>query len=267
MIDSIVEILKTTLLEILTLFGLLIVTGLILGLLERWSSVLRYKALGMKSIYLTAFIGVPVHEIGHLIMAKIFCHKITKIRLFQFSKKGTLGKIDSSYSQKNPYQRLGLFFIALGPIFSGIGAIILFMYLLLPGLYTKFMEHLHGFEEVGVRAFSDSFVFLLEIIFSSDNLGSLSFWIFIFLAVSVSSHMALSRADMKGAFQGLVFIYLLFFLFNIVLFLFGLDSQSFLNKVSQYNLSLILFSFLAIIFSSLSFLLSAFFYLSKKILK
>jgi hypothetical protein len=267
MADSILGILKTSTIQIISLFGLLIFTGLILGFLERWSSVLRYKALGMKSIYLTAFIGVPVHEIGHLIMAKIFCHRITKVRFFQFSKKGTLGKVDSSYSKKNPYQRLGLFFIALGPIFSGIGAIVLFMYLLLPGLYTKFIEHLRGLEELGFKAFSDSFVFLLEIIFSSDNIGSLSFWIFIFLAVSVSSHIALSRADMKGAFQGLVFIYTLFFVSNLILLLLGLDSQSFLSKVSQYNLSLILFSFLAIIFSSLSFSFSAFFYLLKKISK
>jgi hypothetical protein len=267
MIDSILGILETSTIQILSLFGFLIVTGLILGFLERGSSVLRYRSLGMKSIYLTAFIGVPVHEMGHLIMAKIFCHRIRKVCLFRFSKKGTLGKVDSSYSKKNPYQRLGLFFIALGPIFSGIGAIILSMYLLLPEVYTKFIEYLHGFEGLGIKAFSDSFVFLLEIIFSSDNLEKLSFWIFIFLAISVSSHMALSRADMKGAFQGLIFIYILFFVFNIVLFLIGVDFNAFLGKVSQYNLSLILFSFLAIIFSSLSFLLSAFFYLFKKFLK
>ena len=56
---------------------------------------------------------------------------------------------------------------------------------------------------------------LFKSIFSVENLTSASFWIYFALAIGVSSHIALSRKDFKGAGRGLVTIFTFILLVNV----------------------------------------------------
>ena len=78
---------------------LLVVAGAALLLvalhaLERRAS--RYVAhrLGWRGVLVTAWLGVPCHELGHLAMARLFGHRIVAWRLFDPDPtSGTLGYV------------------------------------------------------------------------------------------------------------------------------------------------------------------------------
>ena len=74
------ELLIITISEIVCLIGSIVVVGFILGFLRNKSIANFYKAFGRKSIYITGFIGVPIHELSHAIVAIIFKHKIKEIK-------------------------------------------------------------------------------------------------------------------------------------------------------------------------------------------
>ena len=62
------EALKISSLELITLVGPLIVLGLILGIMERKANRYFFAAYGMKGILATAWLGTPIHELGHALM-------------------------------------------------------------------------------------------------------------------------------------------------------------------------------------------------------
>ncbi len=58
------EAFKSSILEMISLVGPLIVIGLVLGLMERKANSYLFVAFGYKGILATAWIGTPVHEMG-----------------------------------------------------------------------------------------------------------------------------------------------------------------------------------------------------------
>lgn len=92
-----------------------------------------------KRIPLTAWIGVPIHELGHAIMCVLFRHKIVATQFFPTdTSQGALGYVQHQYNHKSVYQRIGNFFIGIGPIISGITALILLMRYFVPESYFLF---------------------------------------------------------------------------------------------------------------------------------
>jgi len=53
-------------------------------------------------------------------------------------------------------------------------------------------------------------------LFNASNFSDFKFWIFLYLAICISSHMQLSPPDIKGAKGGLISLVLLFFFFNLI---------------------------------------------------
>ena len=145
-------------------------------------------------IYLTAP-GVAVHELSHAVFCLVFGHKIDEMKLFSPENDGTLGYVSHSYDPKNYYQRAGNFFIGTGPIWGGLFILYLFSKLLLPETMLPFSS---GIGE-NVSAFVSGF-------FSASTWTDWKFCIWLYIALTVGSHITLSKPDLSGAKDGLLML-------------------------------------------------------------
>ncbi|WP_300383823.1 hypothetical protein [Clostridium sp.] len=248
------EILIMTVFEIVYLIGSIVVAGFILGFLRDNSLRNFYRAFGKKSIYITGFIGVPIHELSHAIVAFIFKHKITEMKLFKpSSEDNTLGYVKHRYNSRSIYQQIGNFFIGIAPILGGTLSIGALMYLLIPSIYNGFMSIIiNSINQVNLINIIESFKELIKLIFVLDNLKNIKFIIFIFLAICISSHISLSKADIKGASKGLLSMFLILIILNLL----GITKYVSMNMIISYNMLMINILFIAIIFSLITYFIS-----------
>ena len=215
---------------LLTLIGSIIIAGFILGFLKDLICQYMQYALGFGGILITAWVGTPIHEAGHALLCYIFHHSVMDVKLFSpDSESGVLGYVNHSYNPKSIYQKIGNFFIGIAPILSGTGVIMLLFRILLPNECKSMFYAIRAFEWPSefsletLQLMKDSIVSLFGILFTAENLKSVVFWIFIYLAISISSHMALSPADMKGASSGIGTMYLLIVVVSLIVRLLNIN--------------------------------------------
>lgn len=125
-------------------FLIILVSGLlpfvILTLVSGYFNSLSLKRMveffGFKVLYLTGWLGVPIHELSHLVAALFSGHKITKFQPLSLNEQsGQLGVVETSYSKSNWYQRfVGGFLIPIAPIIGGT----FFLYLIIVGFFPTF---------------------------------------------------------------------------------------------------------------------------------
>lgn len=144
------------------------------------------KLLGIQGyIYLTCP-GVMVHEIGHALFCVIFRHKIVEMKLFSPEDDGTLGYVNHSYNPKSFYQRIGNFFIGTGPIWFGGAVLCLISWLFLP-------------EEMQIE---NSVSSVIGNFFSADFWSRWQSYVWLYLMLTVASHITLSPPDLAGSVDG-----------------------------------------------------------------
>lgn len=263
--NTFLTIFRVSLFETFYITGSLILVGLILGLLENRANFYIQGAFGRKGILVTAWIGTPIHELGHLLMCYIFRHKITKLKLFSLkAKDGTLGYVNHRWNSKSLYQNIGNFFIGMGPIFSGTAALIIGMHLLLPKSFSRVAGYL-TLEPAQPNQYILAKIFtltagLFKSIFSVQNLLSLNFWIYFALAIAISSHIALSKEDLKGAGRGLITIFTFILLVNLVALVLNANFSGLFADILGLNVYLLAFSMISIVFSLIRLVLSVFAY-------
>lgn len=224
-----------TLLDLSWFIGIIVLFGLLLGFL-RTNSMKNYQnKLGNNAIYITGIVGVPVHELSHFAMAKIFGHRVTEMKLFQVkSGDNSLGYVKHSYNTMNVYQQIGNFFIGVAPIICGSLCIILLIKLFTPSSFDLLSNTL---------SLNGSFEFIKSI-FSFSNFKRPEFYLFLYLVFSICSHISLSRADIKGAFIGVIFIFGILLIFNYVNF----DIKSNIDFI-KYNILITNILIISTIFS------------------
>jgi hypothetical protein len=249
--------------ELFYLVGFLIGVGFLLGVLEKYSNKFLFKAFGPRGVLATAWIGTPIHELGHLLQCFIWGHRVTRVKFLQLNNpNGVLGYVEHQYNPGSMYQQIGNFFIGMGPIFSGIGSLIFGMYLLVPESYQTFREYidLHVTSAVQNRNYlmvlGNAVLVITKSFFTFKNLLNPLFWIFLLLAICISSHIALSKADIKGSTKGLFMIFFALFVINIVSGFFGIDTYKFITKLTEYNAYVLAFSSIAVLFSFITLLIS-----------
>lgn len=222
-------------------FGGIFVIGFLLYFLARFTRNLFAKSFGYRAeIYVTAWIGTPVHELGHAIFCILFGHRIRKITLFKpNTRDGSLGSVEHSYNTRNIWHNIGNFFIGSGPLIFGSLVILLLIRFLLPNGETTYgvvnagstpantdMSELTGF----LHNIAHQAVSAIPVIFSKVNLTHWLFWLFLYLSLAISSHMSLSPPDVKTMWKGLLAILLLMFVFNLVYLLFFSEHNNILFK-------------------------------------
>lgn len=263
--NILLNVLKISLFDTLYITGSLILTGLVLGIFEHRANFYIQSVFGMKGIMLTAWIGTPIHESGHLLMCYLFKHKVSEFKLFSLRpREGVLGYVNHSWNSKSLYQSIGNFFIGMGPIFSGTAALIFGMHLFLPDSFAMFSNYpTLDSGQPELNSLMNIFTFtarLFESIFSAKNLASLNFWIYFALAIGVSSHIALSKEDLKGAGRGLVTIFFFILLINSFAVILNTSTSGFFTPVLALNVYMLAFSMISVVFSLIRLVLSGFAY-------
>lgn len=263
MTDILLMVFKISVIEMIYLTGVIILVGLILGFFERLSNDFMQRSLGRKGIFITAWLGTPIHEIGHGLMCLIFNHKITRMKLLDTRcENGILGYVEHSYNKNSLYQRIGNLFIGFGPIFSGTASLILGLYFLLPNSFQVFKTYLvHGVDndKIDINTINSSVnagIILIKSIFTTNNLSNLNFWIFIIISICISAHIALSTQDVKGAKDGYIVLFVLIFVINLILRSFSISTTNYIIELGRYNAHLIAFLIIALIFSAFTLVVS-----------
>ena len=237
-IDGVLEFFKNvtllTLSQLLSVFGILFVFGLILYFLARSTRRVYQKSTGSTlDIIVTGWIGTPVHELGHAIFCLLFLHRINEIKLFDPNPDdGSIGYVNHSYNPRSIYQRIGNFFIGVGPIIFGSLVLYAAMYYLVPNIKTVFGEiQKHGsvINSMGLsswqviqQSLTESVKITLTALSNPENFSQWQFWVFIYISMCIASHMQLSPPDIKGATSG--FITLVLFVFFLNLFVMFLEA-------------------------------------------
>ena len=268
----IVIIFSKTFIDLFRLFGNIIIFGFILYLLSSMTRRIFAKTLGAKTeLYITGWIGTPIHELSHALFCIIFNHKINDIKLFT-TKSDTIGYVLHSYDSRSWYQQIGNFFIGVGPIIMGT-LIVYFLFLLLaPELKENiFSVKIDYDKSAGIlnmiySGISNIFISILNIfsniiknIMVSQSYKNIGFWIFIYLSISIASHMELSPADISHAWKGMLVIFAVSLIFNTLLFIikiiFNLEIPEyillFVDKTLNIYSSLLIFSCIISLFNFL----------------
>ena len=169
------------------------------------------RALGYRrAIYLTGWIGTPVHELSHALMALLFGFRLQKIQLFRPESDGTLGSV--SYTLRGPgyIQEAGKFLVGLAPFLGGSCAIYILLRILVPDSAYLVLYGTNHIISSATGSFLDTLVSILMALVWSFRLlfEKLEFlnWrhlLFFYLALAISAHMAPSRHDLGHCRTGL----------------------------------------------------------------
>jgi len=254
-----IDLIIKTCLDTIYMTGMIIIVGFILGFLRDHSIENFQRSFGWKAVSITAIIGVPIHELSHAAICLLFGHKIKKIVLVQKrDESGVLGYVNHAYNPNSIYQQTGNFFIGIAPIFGGISVIIALMHIIIPQTYSKFMNIsmnnllITKINADAIKGILNSYVDLIQIIFSANNFANPYFILFLFLAICISSHISLSSADIKGASKGLFIIFIIILVLNVL----GLSRFVMAQSILKYNIVIIGFLIVSLIFSSITYVIS-----------
>ncbi len=235
-----------TLWQLLILIGPILLLALVMNFISRKNESLGCKVMGQKAyLYVFAWLGTSIHELGHAIFAIIFAHKISEIKLFTPGSGKSLGHVKHSYTKGNPYQTLGNFFIGLGPVLLGTFLLLVVTWLLFD---IDIFDLANKYEVVfSIELFKslDSVTNAIVNIgsgvwhyFNSILTGPKTTWwkllLFFYLFYAVGSSITLSGADMKGAFKGFMYFTILLFFFNIATLWIGEFTITFFRHINLY---------------------------------
>lgn len=208
------EILTNFLYQVLFTVGIIVLFGLLIALCRHWFCRLVGRG-GPTILLITGAVGTPVHELSHALMCLLFGHKIREIKLYRpGADDGALGYVTHTYNPKNIYHQIGNFFIGIAPILGGSGVLLLMMFLMVPNVFSSVWSELSmvgmifgdGVDFNKVGEFLAVVLSVFVKIFDFSNTGNTWWWIFIILALMISSHMELSGADIKGGIKGLLIL-------------------------------------------------------------
>ncbi len=213
---------------VLHTLGAAVICGLAVYLCRTLFVRLLGRGAGRVAVIGTSIIGTPVHELGHAVMCLLFGHRITKMVLWQpRSPDGTLGYVSHAYHPRNPYHILGNLFIGLGPIFSGLGVLILVLWLCFPVALTGYMDATRRMIADGEGILTVLFAgmrLVPSMIGEAMTDGAVPLWarlLGVLVLLSVSLHIELSPSDIKSALKAIPLYLILAALVTLVCALIG----------------------------------------------
>lgn len=250
------NLVKVVVTQMAGVLGIFFVIGYILCATTAITHKLYYRVLGWPGVLWTAWIGTPIHEIGHIFFVKIFRHRITSISLFRPRERtGRLGHVEHSFSEKSLYQKLGNFFIGAAPLIFGS----LFLSAMLYYLVPNGREVLSSFTRLSQNISAAPSILLnsLKLLFAPANITAWNFWLFIYMSVCVASHLAPSREDLSSMWRGFFWLATLVVILNAVTLLFGYDMTAIILNSNRY-LKLLTGIFIYALFLAVMHLILAF---------
>jgi len=254
--EFILTLLKTVVVQIIGIFGLFFVLGYILHILQKRTHQNYQASVGWRGILWTAWIGTPVHEFGHVVLAKLFRHNINNVRIFKPNKEtGGLGHVDHSYNKRSLYQQIGNFFIGAAPMIFGSLLLFLLTIFLVPN-GKDIVLPLHN-DLSTLPGIAQSIWQTVTSLFAWNNITAWSFWLFLYFSFCIASHIAPSKQDQLGMWKGFTWLLGILILLNIIALAIGVDITRFVlsvNKILSVFTGIFIY---AIIISLTHFLISS----------
>ena len=251
-----VTLITAVFLQIAGVLGIFFALGFVHSKLQYLTHKHYRQTLGWKGILWTAWIGTPIHEIGHAFFAKVFRHKIHNITIFHPGEaSGNLGHVNHSYNPKSLYQQIGNFFIGAAPMIFGSMALIIFLYFFVPNGKEVFLPLAE--QQNTISGFVSSIIDSLKNLFAGENIRAWNFWLFLYVSFAVSSHMAPSKQDQKGMWKGFAWLVLLVIIINGITLALGVDITNYVLSITKYLGILTAIFVYAILLSLLHLILSA----------
>ena len=249
-----INLLKTVGIQIFSLFGIFFVLGFILTKIQKWTNEKYARSIGWKGILFTAWFGTPIHEIGHVIFAKIFRHHITHISLFEPNPNtGGLGHVEHSFRSYSLYQRVGNFFIGAAPMIWGSLVLVGMLYVLVPNGKEIFSGRMQS--EYNIRTIFFAFVEAMKNLYSPEHLHTTIFYACLYLSFCVASHIAPSPQDLKNMWKGFVWMVVLLILINAIPVFLGIDLTVHIEKIYSFILLIIAIFLYSVLISLIHFFL------------
>jgi hypothetical protein len=179
---------------------------LLLRLQERAAGRFVARRLGWRAVLVTGWIGVPVHELSHLLAARLFRHRVVAWRLFDPDPvSGTLGYVRHTHDRRSAYQVLGGLVIGIAPLLSGGLALwALLGWALPPQTAARLARQASALgDAAGVPGMLPGLAGLAGAL-ARDLWRGRGPWLplQIYLCVCVASHLAPGGADLRGAARG-----------------------------------------------------------------
>ncbi len=212
--------------------GATVICGLAVSVCRRLFVALLGGGVGRGVVIATSIIGTPVHELSHALMCLLFGHRITEMSLWQpTSADGTLGYVTHAYNKKNPYHILGNLFIGIGPVLGGMGVLTLILFLCFPSALNTYLVSADAVVAGGEPSFLQGFTLFFEgLRLFPDMVGEamtdteVPVWariLGVIGLISVSLHIELSVADIKGALRSVPLYLVLVLLLTVISTLLG----------------------------------------------
>lgn len=176
------------------------------------ANLIRYSIsawIGVNTYIKITFLGVMIHEIGHIVFCYIFGHKVLDYKLFSPEEDGTLGYVNHAYNPNNFYCRIGNFFIGTGPVWIGL-VIINFLTIWLLPEFPKYSNETNSFSALLPNAFETGVLFFKKLL-TVDIWLCWQTWLWLILVLMIGSHIALSSPDLHGAADGFIVIMVILF--------------------------------------------------------
>lgn len=266
------EIIFQTLIIVIYSGIFIVLGGKIIGYLEKKSNLYLYLSFGYAGTVLTG-IGTIVHELSHLICVIVTFMKPVEVKLFRPLKAkedGRLGYVEYSYNKKNYFHRLAVILVGIAPMIGGTIGILIALKLCVPSANSFLIGKISylisegdlfslNFLKTELRIMLD-FIFNL---FSINNLKSIKFWIFLFISISIASHMSLSKADMREARKGIPILFVFVFIINLILGIIGVSFDSIIDFLTAFNMYIVIFISISILFATINVVIT---YLISRIL-
>jgi hypothetical protein len=224
---------KTVVIQIIGLFGIFFVFGIILSILQKKTHQIYMQTIGWKGILWTAWIGTPIHEFGHAFFAKLFRHKIVEISVFKPNEEtGELGHVEHTFKKFSLYQRIGNFFIGSAPMIFGSIFLVLMLYFLLPNGKEIFQPLQNNTSSIFI--IFTSVAKTLWNLFSIENITAWNFWLFLYMSFAIASHIAPSKKDRQGMWGGLFWLILILIIINAIALYLETDITKYILAINQY---------------------------------
>jgi hypothetical protein len=220
-------------------------------LLHLLARIIRKNAIQVfgwdRYLILFGWLGVAVHEIGHLIFFLLFMILVFDVKLFM--RKPIRGKIygyvlPAHLTTHSDYLKIASFFVGVGPIILGTVVIYFMGKFLLGGDALTELQfpiidettfvNLANIENFG-RSVLNSLNIALAFFLNRQNLADWKFYVFIYIAFSIASAMSLSKSDIRIALLGIATIIITLYIVNLFTLWSGVLIQNFVSDLVEVN--------------------------------
>lgn len=216
----------------LKIFLLLFCFGFIIGRLRQYACKnLMKNDHGTLLLDFFNLVGIPIHELSHLLFGLLFGFHIDKVCLYRTIKKsrekqGILGYVKMHHKKNTPFQKLladlGQFFVGIGPLILEPVVILTAYYLLPDSIKTLF------------ASFSSGWYSIKTCLSQMNHTDFLLLFLFLYSMIGISLNLELSKDDLKLAGKGAIFLEIFVIILSFVFASFNVNVASIVSLLSKY---------------------------------